>query len=136
VLFSHKPKPQVILVAEDDPSISQMYQTKLEAEGYKTAVAHDGEKAVQLLEENQPALILLDIMMPGINGLDFITYMRRFNKYDSIKIIILTNLDDANMRRTLATMDISDYIVKAESTPTQVVAVVQKLLAPPPTPPK
>ena len=122
--------PKKVLIVEDNESIRQMYQTKLTTEGFTVKTAGDAETGYETAKIFQPDVILLDIMMPNVTGIDFMTYLRRFKENDHIKIIVLTNLDDPALRHSLQAV-ISDYIVKAETTPGEIADKIRKLVGEP-----
>ncbi len=85
---------QYILVVDDIPDNCWMLQTLLELEGYKIKISGDGYEALDLIESNPPALILLDMMMPGINGLEVAKRVRENRKLPFIPILMLTAWDN------------------------------------------
>jgi two-component system response regulator MprA len=120
-----------VAIIEDDPTIRQMYQTKLVEEGFEVKTASDGGAGLDLIKVYRPNIILLDIMMPGLNGIDFLQNMRRISLNDDIKVIVLTNLDDPNIAKSLHDMGISEYVVKAETTPGGIVEKIHKAMISP-----
>jgi two-component system response regulator AdeR len=117
-----------IAIIEDDIAIVQMYRTKFEHSGYVVETAGDGIAGLKLIADFKPDIILLDIMMPNMNGLEMMSSLRRQPEGRNAKVIILTNMGDAETATKVYKMAASDYIVKAELTPTEVEARVQKLL--------
>jgi CheY-like chemotaxis protein len=85
---------QYILVVDDVPDNCWMLQTLLELEGYKVKISGDGYDALDLIESNPPALILLDMMMPGINGLEVAKRVRENRRLPFIPIVMLTAWDN------------------------------------------
>lgn len=122
-----QPSKKVLLV-EDDASIRHMYQTKLEAEGFQVKTAVDGEDGYTTAKLFHPDVVLLDIMMPGVTGIDFLSYLRRLTENDNVKVIVLTNLDDPALKNSLREV-VSGYVVKAETTPSEVAAKIRALFA-------
>ena len=80
-----------ILVVDDDPAISEMLSIVLEAEGFDTVAVTDGAEAVGTFEREQPDLILLDLMLPGMNGIDICKTIRRSSQ---VPIVMLTAKTD------------------------------------------
>ncbi|HTE57368.1 MAG TPA: response regulator [Verrucomicrobiae bacterium] len=117
-----------IAVIEDDPAIAAMYAFKLENCGYKVMTAHDGKQGLALVESFTPDLILLDLMMPEMNGDQMLQKMRATDWGSRIKVIILTNLSKDEAPHTLRLLNVDRYIVKAHYTPTQVCEVVDEIL--------
>ncbi len=106
-----------ILVVEDEPAIVMMLQYNLEKEGYEVLVADDGEKAIKITEEERPALILLDWMLPKMTGIDVCRYIRHKSIYTNIPIIMLTARGEEADRVRGLQCGADDYITKPFSLP-------------------
>lgn len=117
-----------IAIIEDDQLIAQMYRMKLESEGYNVNVAVNGMTGIEMVENTKPDLILLDLTLPDIEGDVVLDGIRHIDAALATPVVILTNLDDADAPKQLAKWDIDDYIVKANSTPRQVVGRVAEIL--------
>ncbi len=117
-----------IAIIEDDQLIAQMYRMKLESEGYNVNVAVNGMTGIEMVENTKPDLILLDLTLPDIEGDVVLDGIRHIDTALATPVVILTNLDDADAPKQLAKWDIDDYIVKANSTPRQVVNRVAEIL--------
>lgn len=117
-----------ILLAEDDIQLIDMYTRKFELEGFDVRVAEDGQKALNTLKEFNPDVILLDIMMPQVTGLEVLEELKKTNEYDDTIIIMLTNLADEKTAEKIYELGATDYIVKAELTPLQVCDRVKELI--------
>ncbi len=122
------PKPKIAII-EDDIAIVQMYRTKFEDSGYEVETAGDGITGLQLIVKFHPDVILLDLMMPNMSGLDMLAALRRQPDSESIKVVVLTNMGDAETAAKIDKMGADDYIVKAQMTPKQVEERVHKLVA-------
>ena len=86
-------------------------------EGYQTATARNGAEGLVRLKESKPDLILLDHMMPEVDGLTFLAGIRRFPKWKNLPVIMLTGIKDKTHERKAQTLNISDYLVKSEFSP-------------------
>lgn len=117
-----------IAIIEDDAAINQMYRMKFEATGFDVEVADNGTHGVALVEKFRPDLILLDISMPEMTGDEALMEIRAHDWGKGIPVIILTNLGEEEAPKTLKTLGVSGYIVKAEFTPRQVVERVKETL--------
>lgn len=117
-----------IAVIEDNDTVATMYEFKLKLEGYEVKIARDGEEGLQLIEEFQPDLILLDLMMPVMNGDEMLQRLREMDWGAEIKVVILTNISKSEAPMSLRFLAVDRYIVKAHYTPQQVVDVVRELL--------
>lgn len=118
-----------IAIIEDDLAIAQMYRLKFEAEGHKVEIAENGKLGLALAEQMEPDLILLDLMMPEMNGDEMLEKMRATDWGKNIRVIILTNVGEQEAPDKLKKLDVRSYIVKAEMTPKQVAELAQKELA-------
>lgn len=118
-----------IAIIEDDPVISQMYRMKFEADGFDVQLANDGKKGVALVEHFSPDLILLDLQMPEMSGDEALSAIRKSETGKNIPVIILTNLGEEEAPKTIRSLGIHSYIVKAELTPRQVVQRVKDALS-------
>jgi two-component system response regulator VicR len=117
-----------IAIIEDDQVISQMYRMKFEADGFDVQLADNGERGVALVEHFQPDIILLDLQMPKMDGAEALTAIRKSNWGKTVPVIILTNLGEEEAPKSLRSLGILSYIVKADLTPRQVVARVKEAL--------
>lgn len=121
-------KPKVAIV-EDDLAISQMYRLKFEAEGYEVAVAENGQVGLELIEDFRPDVVLLDMMMPQMNGDEVLTKMRNEDWGKDTPVLILTNMGKEEASKSLDNLNVHSYIVKAEMTPKQVAERVKEVFA-------
>jgi DNA-binding response OmpR family regulator len=116
-----------ILIVEDDPDIVELLQYNLEREGFATLAAADGEAGLAAAVNQQPALILLDLMLPGINGLDVCRRLKQNVSAQAIPVIMLTAKgDEADVVLGLG-LGADDYVTKPFS-PRQLVARIQAVL--------
>ena len=120
-----------IAIVEDDAAIAQMYRMKFEAEGFIVETAENGKFGLQLAEEMRPDIMLLDLMMPEMNGDEMLAKMRQTNWGRDIKVIILTNMGEQEAPATLDELNVLSFIVKADMTPRQVAELVQKFVGTP-----
>jgi two-component system OmpR family response regulator len=118
-----------IAIIEDDQAISQMYRIKFEAEGFDVETASNGKLGLKLAEDMRPDIILLDLMMPEMNGDEMLTKLREKSWGKDIKVIILTNIGEQEAPDILKTLGARKFIVKAEMTPRQVAEMVKSELA-------
>lgn len=120
-----------ILLVEDDAILVEMYEAKFELEGHEIRVATNGEDALSLLNDFVPELILLDILMPKLNGFHVLKEIKKQPNLRQIPVILLTNLGEAevDMNRELASaLGVNDYLIKSHHTPDEVVAKAVKAL--------
>lgn len=124
------PSEYKILLAEDEPFLSGMYQTKLQLEGFDVALASNGEEALEKFKKDKFDIILLDIMMPKLNGFEVLKSIRGSSDKQKAKIpvLVLTNLGQKSDIEQGLLLGANDYIVKASFTPAQVVEKIKKFI--------
>src|SRR5436305_389635 len=115
-----------IAIVEDDLAIAQMYRLKFEAEGHHVEIAANGKLGLELCEQMRPDMILLDLMMPEMNGDEMLEKMRKQDWGKDPKVIILTNVSEQEAPDRLKDLGLCGYVVKAEMTPTQVAEFVKE----------
>lgn len=118
-----------VAIVEDDQAISAMYRMKFESEGFVVETAANGKLGLKLVEEMRPDIVLLDIMMPIMNGDEMLAKMRKTSWGKDTKVVILTNSGSEEAPAALKDLGIRRYIVKAEMTPRQVAEMVKLELA-------
>ncbi|MEO6513886.1 MAG: response regulator [Candidatus Saccharimonadales bacterium] len=118
-----------IAVIEDEIPIRELYRAKLELEGFDVKTAPNGRAGLKLVEEFQPAIILLDIRMPEMNGDQMLLKMREQDWGADIRVIVLTNLSKDEAPSILRFLNVDRYIVKAHHTPKQIVDIVKEVLS-------
>ena len=117
-----------IAIIEDDAVISQMYRMKFEADGFEVQVASNGKRGAALVEAYSPDMILLDLQMPEMDGVEALRIIRNNDWGKNIPVIILTNLGEEESPKEIRSLGIHSYIVKANLTPKQVVQRVKGAL--------
>lgn len=115
-----------IAIVEDDVAISQMYRIKFEAEGYEVETAENGKIGLQLIEDMKPDIVLLDLMMPEMNGEEMLKQLRSTSWGKNIKVIILTNMGESEAPASIKEMNVEAFILKANMTPRQVAELVKE----------
>lgn len=125
-MFSDK----VILIVDDDTTLLDMYVERMKSEGAIVLEAIDGEEAIKLAKEDHPAVILLDIMMPKLNGFEVLKQLKTDPETTDIPVIILTALADDQKKREALAFGATDFIVKSEMLPLDVVEKLRKIISP------
>ncbi len=121
-----------IMLVEDDAILVEMYQAKFELEGHDIVVATNGQECLDLLATYEPEIILLDILMPKLNGFHVLKEIKKQPHLRNIPVILLTNLGEAevDMNHELArALGVNDYLIKSHHTPDEVVDKVMKALS-------
>lgn len=105
---------KTILLVEDDDNLANVYEMRLQAEGFKTVRVGNGQDALQAALESKPDLILLDVMMPKVSGFDVLDILRNTPETASTKVIMLTALSQPADRERAQSLGVNDYLVKSE----------------------
>lgn len=119
---------KTILLVEDDVFVSDIYQTKISSEGYEVILAENGLEAIKKLEKSIPDLILLDIIMPYMDGMETLRKIKSEEKWKKIPIILLTNLSDKEKIEEALGVGADDFLIKSHFTPSEVINKVNMLL--------
>ncbi|MCL5407540.1 MAG: response regulator [Patescibacteria group bacterium] len=119
---------KTILLVDDDLTLLEMYEDRLKAEGFTIVQAKNGEEALNKAREIKPALVILDVMMPKVNGFDVLKNLRGDVEFKDIPIIMLTALIQDVDRAQGKKLGATDYIVKSETMPGEVIAKIKKAL--------
>ncbi|MBI4091082.1 MAG: response regulator [Candidatus Komeilibacteria bacterium] len=117
-----------ILIVEDEEMLSTMYKVKFENEGYDVYAATNGAEGIELAAQNVPDLILLDIIMPKVDGFAVLKKLKENPKTKDVPVILLTNLgqdEDISRGKELGA---TGYLIKANNTPSEVVAKVKQYI--------
>jgi len=117
-----------VLVVEDDVFLSGIYQKKFEMEGFKVIPALDGEKGLTEAKKKKPAIILLDILLPKLDGFAVLTKLKADPETKDIPVILLTNLGQKDDVEKGLQAGAVDYLIKAHFKPSEVVDKVRKVL--------
>ena len=118
-----------ILIIEDDETLSRMYQKKLEHDGFEVAAAYSGGEGLIATSKEKPDLILLDIMMPAMDGFEVIKQLKRQEETKNIPIVILTNLGTSEIFIDEAKMlGVKNYLVKYKTSAQEVVETIKREL--------
>ena len=119
-----------VLLVDDDPLIIRMYEYRLRHDGYEIKLAFDGEDAFLKAKKEHPDIILLDLMMPKMNGVETLKFLKKDEDTKDIPVIILTNLgDDPAYMDLTKEMGSPEYLIKAETSLKQLSERVAKIIA-------
>jgi len=102
----------LIVLADDEPDLRAIYAEVLRRDGHEVWEAADGREAVDLVAEHRPDLLLLDVWMPEVNGFEVLDQLRQDPMSNTLKVIMLSNLSDADTRLEGYSAGVSDYWVK------------------------
>jgi CheY-like chemotaxis protein len=123
-----KPSPATILIVEDEQALNEAYQMILEKSGYTVFAAYDGKEALEVTEKIEPTLILLDLRMPRMDGIQFLEHYDLKEKHPKVKVIVFSNYDMQKEIDQAYSLGAERYILKAWASPKELLQVVENTL--------
>lgn len=117
-----------ILIIEDDKFLRELTAQKLLKEGYDVIEAIDGEEGVKKAIEEKPDLILLDLILPGIDGFEVLAKIKEDSVISKTPVIILSNLGQKDDVERGMSLGASDYLIKAHFTPAEIIGKIKSVL--------
>lgn len=105
---------KTILIIEDETPLNEAIKLRLEKRGYRALQAFSAEEGIEILKKEKPDFIWLDFLLPGMNGLEFLEYIRKNPDHRDDKVAIVSVSADFQKRETAEALGIVDYIVKAD----------------------
>lgn len=117
-----------ILLVEDDPFVIDIYTKKLKEAGFSIEAAQDGQEALKKIKEKKPDLLILDIVLPNIEGWELLREIKTDSKLKDLKVVVLSNLGQKNEVEKGIKLGAIKYFIKAHYTPTQVAKEIKKIL--------
>jgi DNA-binding response OmpR family regulator len=123
------PPTQKVVVVEDDDDVQFLYKHRLERDGYTVFTASNGAEGLSVIQQVRPDIVLLDLLMPVMNGVEMLARLRAEDWGSSVRVIILTNISQDEAPEALRLLHVARYVVKAHQTPAQVAALVREVLS-------
>jgi len=117
-----------ILLVEDDQTLTEMYALKFKESGFELLLANDGLSGLEIAKKELPQVILLDIMMPKMDGFAVLTELKKDDQTKNTPVLMLSNLGQESDVEKGKKLGANDYIVKASMTPSQVIEKVKAYL--------
>ncbi len=117
-----------IVLVEDDMYLRKMYELGLKKAGFEIKSAENGKQGLELINTENPDLILLDVIMPELNGFEVLKQLNESGKIKNYKIIILTNLGQEDDIKKAIDLGAKDFIIKSNFTINEVVKKIKKFL--------
>ncbi len=117
-----------ILIVEDDKFLRELITKKLKDEGYETVGAADGEEGVEKVKKESPDIVLLDLILPGIDGFEVLSKIKEDPALSSIPVVILSNLGQREEVEKGLKLGAVDYMIKAHFTPGEITEKVKLIL--------
>ena len=124
-----KPSVQTIVIADDDNDLRLLVEVTLENPAYKIFTAVDGTQALEVVKQHHPDLLIIDWMMPGLNGCEVVTQLRQHPHMATLPVVMLTAKDAQEAQAQTASLALTGYLVKPFS-PLELIQKVREVLAP------
>lgn len=122
-----------LLIVEDDQFMAELYKNKFEAAGYRVSVAYSGQTAVEKLDDTPPDVILLDLMLPGVNGVGLLDFIRSSPDLRELPVIVVSTCSYfSGMVQAALTAGATQFVNKEDCDLTKLVSLVNEMLSPPP----
>lgn len=118
-----------LLLVEDDTFLASIYRTKFEQEGFKVSVAENGEDGLEAARKKKPEVILLDILLPHLDGFQVLAELKKDKSTNPVPVILLTNLGQKEDVDKGLALGAAAYLIKAHCRPSETVLQVKKILA-------
>lgn len=120
--------PKTILIVEDDKFLRELIVQKLVKEGYDIVEAVDGEEGIKKIKAGNPDLVLLDLILPGVDGFEVLSRMKADENLAKIPVIILSNLGQREEVERGLKLGANDYMIKAHFTPREIIDKIKTVL--------
>lgn len=117
-----------VLIVEDEMMLREAYAQILTMKGYKVSTASDGVEGLEQLEKVKPDLVLLDILMPRMDGLELLKHANVKQKYPKTKVLAFSNLSNASQVSEMVKNGADRHVLKSSVSPSQLVSLVEGLL--------
>jgi len=117
-----------VLIVEDDNFVAEVYSTKLLEMGHEVQIAQNGEEGLVLIEKSKPDLVLLDILMPVMGGIELLEELKKKVEWKNIPIILLTNVGEKESIQKARNLGVQDYLIKSHFTPAEVIEKIESIL--------
>ncbi len=117
-----------ILIIEDEKILMEMYSDKLRQEKLTIFCANDAETGLELAEKEQPDLIILDILLPKENGIDFLSKLRKNPKTKNLTVVAFSNYDNPQTKKQAKKFGAKAYLIKTDYTPKEIVKKIKTYL--------
>jgi DNA-binding response OmpR family regulator len=125
--------PTTVLLIEDDLGILEIYKTILEAAGFQVKTITNGDEALPEIERGYAHFILLDLMIPGIPGIDILKKLRTDPKLRALplqpKVVVITNVSDPDISKTATELGVDKYIIKADISAVDLPGILKSVAA-------
>lgn len=122
-------KKSTILVIEDEPMLQDAYKHVLQFKGYNVKTASNGLEGLDQLKKTKPDIILLDVLMPQLDGIGFLKKADIKSTHPKTKVVACTNLSDPDTRQQMLSLGADRQVLKSDLSPTQLIELIEELLS-------
>ncbi|HDH31406.1 MAG TPA: response regulator [Candidatus Wolfebacteria bacterium] len=125
-------KYRILMFVEDEPDLIELYRIAFESAGFLIQGIGTGEEAVEVMDKlikeeiEAPSVVILDILLPGISGMDVLREIRKHEKFNKIPVIMFTNYSSDDIREEVKNTKNAEYVLKMDATPDQLVEIAIK----------
>jgi DNA-binding response OmpR family regulator len=120
---------KTVLIIDDNPVITSIYRGKLAAEGLQTEIARDGEQGLEMVDRCRPDAVLLDLMLPKVNGMDVLKRIRAREEWKALPVIVFSNSYSTDVMQQAWGFGATDVLHKSSTTPRSVVLALVRAIA-------
>jgi len=117
-----------ILLVEDDPFIVDIYASQLRGQGYSVDTANTGELALEKIKQNYPDLLLLDLILPGIDGWEVLKNVRQDPRTKALKVFVISNLNQSDNADNISNFGVLKYFLKIQTSPEDISKAVKEVI--------
>lgn len=125
----NKNQKKKILIAEDEPILMEMYRVYFEKAGFEVLNAENGQVCIEIVKKDKPDILLLDVLMPRLNGWDVLKELKNNPETKDMPILVLSNLSQTQEIQKGLDLGADDYIIKSDLTPKDLLAKVEKTIS-------
>jgi CheY-like chemotaxis protein len=117
-----------VLIVEDDNFVAEVYSTKLFEMNHEVRIAQNGKEGLEMVEKEKPDLILLDIIMPVMGGVEMLEELKKKEEWKNIPVILLTNVGEKESIQKTMNLGVKDYLIKSHFTPAEVIEKIDAVI--------
>lgn len=128
MISQNKVKMAKILIIEDEKILGEMYKDKLENSGHQVFLTMTAKEGLEIAKKEKPDLIILDILLPGENGVSFLKWIKKELELSKIPVVVLSNYDGLSTKKEAFELGVKDYFLKTDLTPEQLVRKIERYL--------
>jgi len=122
------PKKSHILIVEDEVALARALKDRVVSSGFSAKIAYDGQEGLAIMAKKKPDLILLDILLPKLNGIEFLLKIKKRKSWADIPVIILSNYSAEDVVGQANKIGVVDYLVKSDTSLEKVTDMIKRIL--------